>query len=78
MTFNITTSRVVTTREITKTEVCWLDASIEAGTLLVIRSDTYGCCGSGIAVGFAGIASYFEVPADAVIGINEEASAARV
>jgi hypothetical protein len=70
------TFRVATIRDITVKECSWLASDIPAGTLLELRSDPYGVCRNGIAVGFTGDEKYFEVPTDAVIGINEDATSA--
>ena len=74
----MTTFRVVTIREINSSECPWVKQAIPAGTILELRSDPYGCCSaSGVSVGFTGLENYFELPEDALVGINEEASVPR-
>jgi hypothetical protein len=74
--FGITTFRVVTTRPVTTAECDWLRADIPAGTLLEVRPDPYNIITEhGVAVGYVHEQHYFEIPSEAVLAIDEAASA---
>ena len=70
------TLRVVATRAITTTECSWLEQEIPAGTIMLVSSDPYGCCGpEGLPIQLEGSSRMFEVPLDAVVGIIENGQA---
>jgi hypothetical protein len=62
-------NRFVTNRKVTREECHWLDADVDAGTV-VTRFDgcTYGCVSpGGVAVTFVDGGPFCELPADALV-----------
>jgi hypothetical protein len=73
--FGITVFRAVTTRAISTKECPWLSKDVPQGTLFAIGYDAYGVCTpAGTMVRYEGTELCFELPTDALLGIDEEAS----
>jgi hypothetical protein len=73
--FGITVFRAVTIRTVTPDECPWLTKDVPQGTLLAIGYDAYGVCTpKGTMVRYEGTELCFELPTDALLGIDEESS----